>query len=172
MELKIHGEINGDTVTDIVNELESYVEGEPVYIDFSSPGGYVEAADMIVDILGEVKKMGSEIIAKNSGDVMSSATIIWLFADRRIWDNEHRFLIHNPYVSSLTGDAETLIETAIQLATLEEDLANMYSVVAKKDVKDLLDIMKQNRPLTLDELEKFNFITHKVKTIRKYNKQN
>lgn len=171
MKLNIHGEINNEMIQRIADELEAnYVEGETIELDFNSVGGYIEAADIIVDILQQAKSYGSKIIARNSGDVMSSATIIWLFADDRIWDNNYKFLIHNPYLENISGDVDSLLEQVKGLITVEDDLANLYSIVSEKDKTYLFEIMAENRPLTLDELQKLNFITHKVKTVRKYNK--
>lgn len=171
MRIDIHGEINQETIEKVISQIENnYTDGETIELDFASAGGYIEAADTIVDILQQAKAEGSHIVARNSGDVCSAATIIWLFADERVWDNSYRFLIHNPYLEAASGDVDSLLAQVKELIEVEDDLANLYSAVSTKNKTELFKIMKENRPLTLDELQKLNFITHKVKKVRKYNK--
>jgi len=171
MKLNIYGEINQNMIDYVFKEIENnYTDGETIELDFNSMGGFLEAADIIVDILQQAKSYGSKIIARNSGDVCSAATVIWLFADERIWDNSYRFLIHNPYLENISGDVDSLLAQIKGLIETEDDLANLYSIVSSKEKPFLFEIMKENRPLTLDELQKLNFITHKIKTVRKYNK--
>lgn len=173
MRLEIHGEIDDDTVEYVGDKIyKEFVPGENIEIDINSQGGYIEAAEAIVDIIRECKASGSKVICTNSGDVMSSATPIWLTGDQRIWDTRHAFLIHNPYIINVSGDAESLLEDAIQLVAIEQDLASIYSMFSKNTADQILGIMKENRPLSLRELENLGFITDKVKVIHKYAKQN
>lgn len=171
MRLNIHGEINEQMLEEISNTIyKEYKPGEEVVIDFDSPGGYIEIAEDIVDILSSLREAGSKIICKNSGDTMSSATPIWLMGDERIWDTRYRFLIHNPYVVGASGDGENLLETGLELLEIENELAQIYSYFNDETVETILQIMKENRALSLRELEDLGFITSKVKEIRKYAK--
>ena len=171
MKLEIKGEINEQMLENISQEIYSnYKAGEDVEIEFDSPGGYIETAEAIVDVITALKDAGSKIICKNTGDVMSSAVAIWLTGDLRIWDTRHSMLIHNPYVVNVSGDGEELLDTSLQLLEIENELAQVYSLFSDNDTEYILEIMKENRALSLRELEDLGFITSKIKEIRKYAK--
>ncbi len=171
MKLEIKGEINEQMLENISQEIyANYKAGEDVEIEFDSPGGYIETAEAIVDVITALKDAGSKIICKNTGDVMSSAVAIWLTGDLRIWDTRHSMLIHNPYVVNVSGDGEELLDTSLQLLEIENELAQVYSLFSDNDTEYILEIMKENRALSLRELEDLGFITSKIKQIRKYAK--
>lgn len=160
MRLEIHGEIDEGTLEDIVNKVYiEYLVGEDVIIDFDSPGGFIEVAEEITNVLASLRDAGSKIICVNSGNVMSSATVIWLMGDERIWDSRYRFLVHEPYVVGVSGDGEDLLETSIQLFEIQEELAHIYSMFSEERVSKLKEVMKENRALSMSELESFGFIT-------------
>jgi len=171
MKLEIKGEINEQMLENISQEIyANYKAGEDVEIEFDSPGGYIETAEAIVDVITALKDAGSKIICKNTGDVMSSAVAIWLTGDLRVWDTRHSMLIHNPYVVNVSGDGEELLDTSLQLLEIENELAQVYSLFSDNDTEYILEIMKENRALSLRELEDLGFITSKIKEIRKYAK--
>lgn len=172
MNIYIFGEIDESTVNSIYAQIiEDYAAGEDVNIVFDTPGGYVECAYYIIEMLNELKTSGSKLIARNIGDVMSAATIIWLTCDQRIWDDSAGdFLIHNPFVEEVTGDAATMIEVGSELIRLEEEFKSIYSNISNADENVFAEIMQKNEPMSLYELEKYHFCTHKVVNKRKYNK--
>lgn len=174
MELKINGEINEEMLAEIANSLVTYEAGEDVDITIDSLGGYVNTTEDILSLFEECRAKGSIFSITNSGDVMSCATLIWLFCDDRIWNTDNgEFLIHNPYVEEVSGDAEAILETGVQLADMENDIVNMYAAFSDTPKETIINIMKENRPLTLQELEMLGFCTKKKKTIvsRKYVKK-
>ena len=172
MKLEIKGEIDEQMLEKISKEIyDNYKPGEDVEIEFDSPGGYIETAEAIVDVITTLKDAGSKIICKNVGDVMSSAVAIWLSGDERKWDTHYNMLIHNPYVVNVSGDGEELLDTSLQLLEIENELAQVYSLFSDYEPDYILDIMKENRALSLREMENLGFITSKIKEVRKYAKQ-
>lgn len=150
-----------DLVESIVDEIrKNYKFGESITIYFNSRGGYVESGEALADIIMYLKSMGSTITAINIGDIMSATTIPWLVCDVRLWDERYNFLIHNPYVEKVTGDATELLEQAIQLTVMEDDIAELYSVVSGESKEFMLELMKQERPLTTEEILQYNFATN------------
>lgn len=69
-----------------------------------------------------------------------------------------------------TMNGENLLETGLELLEIENELAQIYSYFNDETVETILQIMKENRALSLRELEDLGFITSKVKEIRKYAK--
>lgn len=172
MKLEIKGDIDEQMLERISKEIyDNYKPGDDVEVEFDSPGGYIETAEAIVNVISTLKDAGSRIICRNVGDVMSSAVAIWLTGDLRIWDTRHSMLIHNPYVVNVSGDGEELLDTSLQLLEIENELAQVYSLFSDYEPEYILDIMKENRALSLRELENLGFITSKIKEVRKYAKQ-
>lgn len=164
----IIGEINEQTVEKFCADLNDY-NGGNLNILIDSNGGYVDAAFVIADIINDLKSLGN-ITIQNIGNVCSCATIIWLSANKRVWNENYSFLIHNPYVEMVTGDAETMIEYAIELQKTEDAIIDVYKTVSGKSEQEIFDRMQPETPLSVEELIDYKFITHRLVTKRKYNK--
>lgn len=160
MVINIEGDLTSRVVESIYNSIkDSYKIGEDVEIYINSNGGYINVAVAVSEVLKYLQMSGSRIIIKNTGDVMSAATIIWLNCNERIWDPNYNFLIHNPYMEGISGDAEQLIEQAVELADVEEDIRELYCAISGKTPAEVEVMMEQERPMTVDELLDWKFIT-------------
>ena len=160
MNFKIYGDIDSQLATEFLEEVKNqYVAGEDISIEINSFGGFLNSATQIADVLRFLQSQHSKITILNTGDVMSAATIIWLICDQRIWDPQYSFLIHNPYMQDVTGDATHLIEQAIELTEVEGDIVELYCNISGKTPDEIHELMVQERPMTLDELIDFQFIT-------------
>ncbi len=164
MKCAIIGDIDSQLATEFMEGIKTYyVAGEDVEIELNSTGGFINSAIYIADVLRFLQSQHSKITILNTGDVMSAATIIWLVCDERIWDPRYSFLIHNPYMQNVSGDADHLIKQAIELTEVEEDIVELYCVTSGKTQDEVRELMSQERPMTLDELIEFKFITDYVK---------
>ena len=160
MVLDIQGELTSRTVENVYNTIhDSYVPGDDVEISIDSRGGYFNAAVSIMMVLKYLQMAGSHITIHNTGPVMSAATMIWLTCDERIWDPRFDFLIHNPYMEGVSGDADDLLEQAVDLIDTEEDIRQLYSAISGKTPNEVETLMVQSRPMTVEELKEWNFIT-------------
>lgn len=160
MKFDLYGDINPKMVEDLGNwVVDNYKEGEKVLLTINSNGGFINAAVTISEIIRYIQSFHSEVTIINIGDVMSAATIIWLSCNRRIWNPQYDFLIHSPYIQNVTGNADELIEQAIELTGVEGDIVELYCTISGKTEDEVLDLMKQERPMTFDELVDYHFIT-------------
>ena len=160
MVLDIQGDLTSRTVENVYNTIhDSYVPGDDVEISIDSRGGYINAAVSVMMVLKYLQMTGSHITIHNIGSVMSAATIIWLICDERIWDPQFDFLIHNPYMEGISGDADDLLEQAMELIDVEEDIRQLYSAISGKTTDEVETLMVQSRPMTVEELKEWNFIT-------------
>lgn len=160
MILDIQGDLTSHTVENICNTIrDSYVPGDDVEILIDSRGGYINVAVSVMMVLKYLQTTGSYITSHNTGPVMSAATIIWLTCNERIWDPQSDFLIHNPYMEGISGDADDLLEQAVELADVEEDIRQLYSAISGKTADEVETLMSQSRPMTVEELKEWNFIT-------------
>lgn len=160
MVLDIQGDLDSQPAEDVYNTIhDSYVPGEDVEISIDSRGGYINVAVSIMVVLKYLQMAGSHITIHNTGPVMSAATIIWLICDERIWDPQFEFLIHNPFMEDVSGDADVLLEQAVELVDVEEDIRQLYSAISGKTPNEVETLMVQSRPMTVEELKEWNFIT-------------
>lgn len=160
MVLDIQGELTSRAAENVYNTIhDSYVPGDEVEISIDSRGGYFNAAVSIMMVLKYLQMAGSHITIHNTGPVMSAATLIWLTCDERIWDPRFDFLIHNPYMEGVSGDADDLLEQAVDLIITEEDIRQLYSAISGKTPNEVETLMVQSRPMTVEELKEWNFIT-------------
>lgn len=160
MVINIQGDLTSKTVESIYDTIkDSFVPGEDVEIYIDSKGGFINVAVAISEVLKHLQMTGSKLKIRNTGDVMSAATIIWLTCEERIWNPEYNFLIHNPYLEGVAGDAEQLIEQAVELADVEENIRQLYCAISGKTPSEVEVLMEQERPMTVEELLEWNFIT-------------
>lgn len=160
MEVTVSGLINSNQIIDFIDKIkQEYKAKDPVTIYFNSRGGYVESGEGLAEIIMYLQSMGSKVTAINTGDIMSATTIPWLVCDNRIWDDTYNFLIHNPYLENVAGDADELIKQAVQLTSIENDIADLYQAISEKPLTSILELMQQERPMTIEELIDYKFIT-------------
>ena len=160
MVLDIQGDLDSRVVENVYNTIhDSYVPGDDMEISIDSRGGYLNAAESVMTVLKYLQMAGTHITIHNTGPVMSAATLIWLTCDERIWDPQFDFLIHNPYMEGISGDADDLLEQAVDLADAEEDIRQLYSAISGKTPNEVETLMAQSRPMTVEELKEWNFIT-------------
>ena len=160
MVLDIQGDLAGLAAENVYNTIhDSYVPGDDVEISIDSMGGYISVAESIMTALKYLQMAGSHITIHNTGPVMSAATIIWLTCNERIWDPQFDFLIHNPYMEDVSGDADVLLEQAVELVDVEEDIRQLYSAISGKTADEVETLMAQERPMTVEELKEWNSIS-------------
>ena len=163
MRLEIKGNIDSRVAEDFINQIKAqYSPGEDVQILIDSTGGFINSAIYIAEMIRFLQSQYSKVAIFNIGDVMSAATIIWLVCDMRVWDPHYDFLIHNPYMQNVSGDANQLIQQAIELTEVEEDIVELYCTISGKTEGEVLTLMAEERPMTVEELKDFNFITQVV----------
>lgn len=129
-----------------------------IRIGIDSLGGYVDENDKIYNKILELKK-NHTITTYNLGDCMSCASILFIAGDVRIFDfAKGNFLIHSPWVEA-EGDASQLRKVASDLQRVEDRLALLYAKVGKSDLREIKDVMDEDRNLTPAEVKKFKFAT-------------
>lgn len=152
--IHINGIIGKDfKYSDLLTHLAAAKDAEIIDLVFDSVGGYVDEGLLMYKLLNESEK---NISCVNSGNVCSIASIIWLTGKKRVFHPERGiFLIHNPWVEMVSGDAKTLIEISKELKTIENDLSLIY----QKHTGAALNIIKQfmsiDTPFTPEQIEIF-----------------
>jgi ATP-dependent Clp protease, protease subunit len=155
--INIIGEIGTDyTVTDAVADLTAAKDSQEITLLIDSVGGYVDAGLQIYEIF---KNSGKVIHSKGVGNVCSIATLFWILAEKqnRTFDfSKGIFLIHNPWVANISGDAERLKLASEEMASLELILEKIYEKHLGIDKGLVSELMKLDKPMTEAEFLKLN----------------
>lgn len=152
---------------------------QAVKIIINSPGGYTADADKMVDELDKLKILK---FSTNSGDVASAAVKLFLTAPRenRTFDpRKGQFLIHMPYLDpsdgGATGTAEEIQAVADEMKKNEKKLAQAYSKKTGTGANILEGFMKENIPLTDEQIQSLGFATiikQEFKAVAYYKNEN
>ncbi len=153
--IPLHGEIGVEfTQQMLLMHLHNAKEFETINLDINSVGGYVDAALSMKDSL---LKSGKKITSSNSGNVCSAASMLFCLGSERVFYPENGvFLIHNPF-GEIEGDAETFKKISDALLEIENQLAEIYVQHTSADFEIIKGFMRENKPLTENEIEALGF---------------
>lgn len=145
--------------SDLLMHLNAAMAFDTLNLDIASDGGYVDVCDKMIDA---IKKTGKFITSCNSGNVASAASKLFTLAPKgsRFFHPERGvFLIHNPWVSDVEGDAAELSLIAKGLKSTESDYAKWYAAATGSDLTIIEAFMSENKPLTNEQIESLGFAT-------------
>lgn len=150
--ITIEGEIDEKSVEKFANDIIGWDGADGITIMFDSNGGYVDSGYDMADLILALKTK-TDVVAVNSGNVMSAATIPYLVCSYRMFDpSKGDFLIHKASLDSLEGNGDELLKAAISTLLVDNELAEFYSAVGKKPSETYLDRMSEDRPLSTEEM--------------------
>lgn len=162
--LPINGIIGEDfKVSDVLMHLNA-AKNEPIIkLVINSIGGYTDEADKIEQALRNEKKI---YYSTNSGDVASAAVQLFLVApkENRTFDpSKGQFLIHMPFLmpedGGATGTAEDIEMVVEEMKDLEKEIAKKYQKATGTSANILSGFMKENTPLTDEQIQSLGFAT-------------
>lgn len=162
--LPITGVIGEDfTYADMLMHINAAKDSPAIKLVINSPGGFVDEADKMKDLLRGTKK---NLYAVNSGDVASAAVDLFLTAprqNRKFNPDRGEFVIHNPFVDpkdgGVTGTSDDIQLAADQLKQLEENLIKEYVKATGSTSEVIRGFMDENKPLTAEQIEQLGFAT-------------
>ncbi len=166
----LYGEIGGDpmfgevapTSDEIQNQLLNS-KSENVVVHISSPGGGVFQGWTIGNI---IKNSGKNTTALIEGYCGSIATFVALSCDRVEMAEAARFMIHNPTFDPGSVEEKDLEAAAQQLATIKDDLINIYRKKTELSISQLSDMMGKETSMTQEEVQKFGFVDGKMTPLK------
>lgn len=156
--INIIGEIDEKAVERFIEDVKALDYEDGVLIQFDSNGGYVDSGYDLADII-IVLKQRTNVVAVNSGNIMSAATIPYLVCTYRMFDpSKGDFLIHQASLDSLEGNGDELLKAAISTLLVDNELAEFYSAVGGKPAEVYLERMEKDEPLSVDEMVELGFV--------------
>ena len=155
--INIFGEIGVDVkLMDVVSQMKNYPNPEALEVNINSVGGYVDQGDDIYNYL-ESLNLPTTTIA--NGMCASFATKLMLLGDVRKVVDGTKFMIHNPFINGVKGDADLLKEYSEQLKKVENTLLSFYSGKLNQSPLAIQPLMKRETFLSNEELLTLGFAT-------------
>lgn len=160
----INGVIGQDyTRVDFLKDLQDALKDNPSSLNLAinSVGGYCADADAMIN---KLQQLSIPINTYNTGDVCSCASVLFMMGNTRKFDpSKGAFLAHNPY-TAVEGDADEMLKVVRELRSQERKYESIYASVTGNSAELISELMKENRPLTVEEISKYNFATEIVET--------
>lgn len=143
---------------DVVDTLNANPGFDSIECIIRSGGGSVETGMAIYDLL---KGWNVPIHTKAIGMCGSIATVIFLAGDTRSISNNCPFFIHNPYLSEISGDADTLTLAATDLNKVQNKMVALYMdfCKGKLDESQIRQMMKIQTDIESNDALSYGFAT-------------
>lgn len=122
-ELRLYGELVGVSADDFARRLERLGEIDELLIRINSPGGDLFSGVAIYNLL---RRYPAKKIVYIDGIAASAASIVAMAGDVVIMPPSSIFMIHNPQVDGLGGDADNLRRAADSLDEVKKSMVAAY----------------------------------------------
>jgi len=154
----VTGAINMEMATKICAQLHAmaHVSSEPITVVICSPGGHVEAGDMIHDT---IKFIEPEVKVLGTGYVASAGALIYVAAkkENRFTTPNTRFLLHQPS-GGARGDASNIKIQAEQIVTMRTRLNKIFAEATGQSEERVAKDVDRDYWLTADEAVKYGLV--------------
>jgi len=170
-EIYLIGEVGVEiTLQSVVDAVKNTDNSKILTVNIHSPGGSIYEGRAIYNYLKSLSQ-GVETVAV--GMVASIASVIMLAGKKgqRYAYTQNNVLIHMPSVDA-GGYAEDLMEALKVLKDEEIKIANIYASETNFSYDEAISLMKQDRMMTNQELEKFGLEIKEYIAVAKYNSTN
>lgn len=156
----ISGSIDMDMAKDVCARLHAmaHVSNDPITLIICSPGGHVEAGDLIHDT---IKFIEPEVKVLGSGYVASAGALIYVAAEKknRFTTPNTRFLLHQPS-GGVGGDATSISIQAEQIITMRERLNKVFAAATGQSLKKITEDTDRDYWLTASEAKTYGIVGH------------
>jgi len=150
--------IDMDLAKEVCAKLHAmaHVSNDPITIMICSPGGHVEAGDMIHDT---IKFIEPEVKMLGSGYVASAGALIFVAADKknRFTTPNTRFLLHQPS-GGVGGDATNISIQASQIVSMRERLNKIFADATGQSLERVSKDTDRDYWLTAHEAKKYGLV--------------
>lgn len=149
----------GVELIDVISQVQKQKDSEEFVLHINSEGGGVETG---YDIYNYLKSLPQKITTVIEGMCASMATVVALAGDVRIMTTESKFMIHNPWIGGVKGDADELLSAAEEIRAEEDRMIDFYSEHTGVLKEGFDALMKSETYLTPDQAKELGFI-HEIR---------
>lgn len=145
----------GVELIDVVSQVQSLGEVDTINVHIDSEGGYVEVGRSIAQFLsslGNVNTIAENLCASIATEIHLSVPL-----NNRFIQEGTSYIIHNPFLMNVTGDASALEEMSKNIKETESEMINNYAKATGVSKEALSGLMKIETSLTVDQCLKLNF---------------
>lgn len=150
--------IDMDMAKDVCARLHAmaHVSNDPITVIICSPGGHVEAGDLIHDT---IKFITPEVKVLGSGYVASAGALIYVAVEKknRYATPNTRFLLHQPS-GGVGGDATNISIQAEQIVTMRDRLNKIFAEATGQTVAKIAADTDRDYWLTATEAKKYGIV--------------
>ncbi|PCI61492.1 MAG: ATP-dependent Clp protease proteolytic subunit [Kordiimonadales bacterium] len=154
----VTGGINMEMATAICARLQAmaHTSDDPIIMTICSPGGHVEAGDMIHDTIKFIKP---EVIVIGTGYVASAGALIYVAAEKknRYTTPNTRFLLHQPS-GGVGGDASSIAIQSQQIIAMRDRLNAIFAKATGQKVDKVAKDVDRDFWLTAKEAVKYGIV--------------
>lgn len=146
---------NGVELIDVVSQVQALGEVDTINVHIDSEGGYVEVGRSIAQFLsslGNVNTIAENLCASIATEIHLSVPL-----NNRFIQEGTSYIIHNPFLMNVTGDASALEEMSKNIKETESEMINNYAKATGVSKEALSGLMKIETSLTVDQCLKLNF---------------
>lgn len=145
----------GVELIDVVSQVSELGDVENINVHIDSNGGFVSVGYSIAEFLGSLKNCFT--IAENNCASIATAIHLSVPLQNRMIQEGCNYLIHNPFLQSVSGDASQLQSLADSIKETESELINMYVKATGVSKEAISGLMAIETALTPEQCIKMKF---------------
>jgi ATP-dependent protease ClpP protease subunit len=150
----VYGEVGKQVTLDTVLK-EISPKNDSYIVHIHSPGGDVFEGYAIYNA---IKNTGKNITVQIEGVCASIATLIAAAGSRIIMNAKSQFMVHNPKITSVSGDHKDLRNVAAQLERIKTQLIESWLGRTSLTVQQLSDMYDNETWLTPEQAKDLGFV--------------
>jgi len=145
----------GVELIDVVSQIQDVSDSEAIHVHINSEGGYVSIGRSIAEFLKSVPNCFT--IAETLCASIATEIHLAVPLQNRMIVEGTTYLIHNPWLQSVSGDASQLEEYAKGIKETESEMISMYAKATGISKDALSGLMKIETSLTSEQCLKLGF---------------
>ena len=145
----------GVELIDVVSQIQDVAQADAIHVHINSEGGYVSIGRSIAEFLKSVPNCFT--IAETLCASIATEIHLAVPLQNRMIVEGTTYLIHNPWLQSVSGDASQLEEYAKGIKETESEMISMYAKATGISKDALSGLMKIETSLTSEQCLKLGF---------------
>lgn len=139
-------DVQGVELEDVVSQLEPLLNNPEIYIEITSQGGFVSTGKAIANYISKFKNV--KTVAKEYCCSIATEIHLALPIENRFIEAGTEYMIHNPLLQNVSGNAQELIEWANAIKPMQDDMCKMYVKATGLSKEAIQGLMNQETSLT------------------------
>ena len=148
--------VKGVELIDVVSQFQDISDSDAIHVHINSEGGYVSTGRSIAEFLKSVPNCFT--IAETLCASIATEIHLAVPIQNRMIVEGTTYLIHNPWLQSVSGDASQLEDYAKSIKETESEMITMYSKATGISKDALSGLMKIETSLTSEQCLKLGFV--------------